>query len=536
MERTVGRRAPLVVSAALAATLGLGLGGFAGGASASEAGTSGDSTLAGVIGALAQAGSDAVAGGDAAGTDAAAGTPTGEVAETPGATAAEPVQATGTETAGAAAGAEEQAAPAELSDDPFAMQFSIDGNVFQLPCTVADLERAGFALSEEDAGNVLDDGYSAVVSLYYGDPDDIVSMVCTVFNTSGGVLTLEECMVDSVAFSNYLLEEHDIKTVGGIALGVSGQADIEALYGPAEDPFVDGDYVSIDYEKDGDFTTSVEFSLNGDVLENLTIDSDAEYQEWPQGTATAGSSDEAEAGTAQAGQEGSGEDIVDEDATDEDGATGTGGADVANEDGAAQSGSGLGGILANLAGGTDATGGEATEDGAADEALELSDDPFSFQVDFDGTVIQLPCPVSDLEALGFALDPEEADDILEDGYQTGTSLFYGDRDDYIYVTVTVCNVSGSAQELRDCTVSSLSFHRSNFEGHTAVLPGGIEMGVTTVDEALAVLGEPSFDWTSDDGTARSFDFNPSADDFYRTISLWFRDGVLDEISLTTVAE
>ena len=45
------------------------------------------------------------------------------------------------------------------------MQFEFDGSVIQLPCAVADLMDLGFALDEADAGDVLEDGYTASVTM-----------------------------------------------------------------------------------------------------------------------------------------------------------------------------------------------------------------------------------------------------------------------------------------------------------------------------------------------------------------------------------
>ncbi len=559
----MGHRAPFIVSAALAATLGLGLGvgGFAPSASADEAGTAGGSTLAGIIGALAQAGSDAAAGDGVAdatdGTAAAGGATDGNAASAgDGATTAAPDPA-GNDSPTSTGAASAQVFPAELSDDPFAMQFAFDGTVIQLPCTVADFAQAGFALAPDDAGDVLDDGYTVSTSLYYGDPDDYVSITCTVYNASGAALPLEECMVDSVYFSDFLLEGHTVEIGNGITLGASSQADVEAVYGPAVDPFVDGDYVSFDCEKDGDHRTYLEFTFSKDSLANLAIDTPAEYEGITYAPAAAGGEETAGDGTGAATDSGTktpADKTGDSGAQDEEPAGDTG------SDASAASGAGIGGILANLgtrgntgnaAGATDgeadgtgagstATDGASAADTAGTtapkaDAAQLSDDPFGFQVAIDGTVVQLPCPVSDLAALGFALEEDKAGDLLEDGYQTSATLFYGDPDDYVYVNATVCNVSGSAQTLENCTVSSLSFHGSNLEDHTVEIAGGLEIGVSTVDEALTVFGEPSFDWTSDDGTSRSFDFNPSEDNYWDTVSLWFRDGVLDEISLSTTA-
>lgn len=484
------RKAPLAVSAALVATLGLGIGGFATVSLAAETGSTG-SLLAGIAAQLEQeadaieeqAPSDAGTEGDGAGEagssqsgllsnlgTGAAGSSAEAAPE--GGTARDAAIAAGT----AAEPATEGTAPAELSDDPFAMQFQLDGTVFQLPCKLSDLEQAGFYLAEDEAGNMLEDGYSSNVTLYYGDPDDYEYVNCSIYNTSGTELPFEDCAVDMISFTEYSLEEHEVVFPGNIQMGVSSQADIEAVYGPAEDPFVDDDYVSFDYVRDDSSLTRVKFTVVGDELSDVTLRCDDSFA-W----------------------------------------------DVAPQQ-----------VKANEAASTGAANAPSLE--AAPAPAELSDDPFSFQALVDGTVVQLPCPVANFEQLGFTFGGDEASDVLEDGYQTTVSLYSGDPDEYIYVTATIYNASGSEQTFANCMVSSVSFHAGSIGSHTVQIAGGLALGSSTPDEALAVFGEPAFDWTSDDGTARSFDFNPTPDEYYKTVSLWFDDGVLTDITLSTVEE
>ncbi len=510
------RKAPLAVSAALVATLGLGIGGFATVSLAAETGSEGSSSGSLLAGIAAQLGAEAdaiedqalSAEGAAESTSTSGGLLSGmgisSSSDEAGATdkadttdesdAADEADAAGTKAsaggtardaaiAAGTAAAEDagEEAPLELSDNPFAMQFQLDGKVFQLPCKLSDLERAGFSLAKDEAGDVLEDGYSTTTTLYYGDPDDYVYITCSLYNASGTELPFEECAVDMVSLTAYGLEGHEVVLPGGISIGASSQADIEAVYGPAEDPFVDGDYVAFSYERDDSPLTHIDFTVVGDVLSDVTLRCDDDYT-W--------------------------------DAAAQKNAT-----DAAVSSGASSS---------------DAANAPALE--AAPAPSELSDDPFSFQALVDDTVVQLPCPVANFEELGFTFEGDEATDVLEDGYQTTVSLYSGDPDDYIYVTATIYNSSGSEQTFENCMVSSVSFHAGSIGDHTVQISGGLALGAATPDEALAVFGEPAFDWTSDDGTARSFDFNPTPDEYYKTVSLWFDDGVLTDITLSTVEE
>ncbi len=518
------RKAPLAVSAALVATLGLGIGGFAASSYATEIGAiaaaaSGQSASE-AEGSDAKASIDLGGLGSAAHGQAAADAEDGTSAEATadGATAGTTDEAAGTEeeaagsgllagilngaglgsgasddatdTLGDAASAEADAtdaAPTELSDDPFAMQFSFDDTVIQLPCKVSDLLDLGFAFDEDDEGDVLEDGYSITVSLFYGDPDDYAYITCGIYNISGSEQVLDDCMVESVSMYADNLEDHDIEIAGGIELGDSTRTDVEGVYGPCEDPFEDGDFAVLDYESPEDSLTYIEFDFSGDELSYLRLKTnDLGEPAAPSDSAAPTSEDGGSTGEA----------------------TGEGSGSLAER---------------------------STE--RVSPAIEtLSDDPYSFQASIDGTIVQLPCYVADLQAIGFMLEDEIAGDILEDGYQTGASMYYGDPGDYIYVTATIYNASGSELPLDQCKVSGLSFHADSFEGHTVELPGGITLGGTTPAEALVLLGEPAFAWQSDDGDATSYDFNPTPDDFWRTISLWFEGEELVDISLSTVEE
>ena len=491
---TMERRAPLVVSAALVASLGLGLTGLA--ASPALASEGGSTDLSGLLGRLAQtevatpvdpedtpdATADEEASADEAALEAStAGTEADGLAAIKSgllggdhASAAKSAPTASSSVADSSASSQ----PAKLSDDPYAMQFEFDGSVIQLPCAVADLMDLGFTLDEEDAGDVLEDGYTASVTMNFGDPDDYIYVICSIYNNSGSEKPFEECMIDDVYLMAGSLEGHTVVTPGGIMLGVSTREDVEAIYGPAEDPYEDGDYVALGYDKTGDYRDSMDFTIVDGVLYEIDIHSSGEYQVSQAAAAARDDADDAEA-----------------------------------------------------AGTTTATG---PVERVSPEIAELSSDPYSYQFSLDGVNFQLPCYVADLQAAGFMLEADEAGDILEDGYQTSTSMYYGDPDDYVYVTVTICNVSGSELPLSECMVCGLSFNERTLgeAGHTVEIPGGIVLGTSTEDEVMAALGEPVYAWESDDGTATSYDFQASPDDFYNSISLWFDEGVLTEISLS----
>lgn len=174
-------------------------------------------------------------------------------------------------------------------------------------------------------------------------------------------------------------------------------------------------------------------------------------------------------------------------------------------------------------------GGASSEDGSEDR--ELSTDPLSFQLAVEGIVVQLPCTVADLqESLRLALAESDAGLTLESGHETVVTLYRGDPADGVHVSMSAYNASGAELPIEACTLSSIIFSTNSFGGVEVELPGGLALGASTPDEALAAWGAPS-ECRRADGSDKSMvryrDEDPGNP--FRCIDLWFEDGILSEV-------
>lgn len=118
-----------------------------------------------------------------------------------------------------------------------------------------------------------------------------------------------------------------------------------------------------------------------------------------------------------------------------------------------------------------------------DELLtELSDDMDSFQVSFDGAVVQLPTTYSVMEQLGFIMDDKIHD--FGDGYSVE---MWKDK----FGICTFCNNYGNEEaDIKECAVTVIT--ASSYKGcdMEILLPKGIQLGVSTYDDIIAAYGEP----------------------------------------------
>ncbi len=161
-----------------------------------------------------------------------------------------------------------------LSSDPFAFQIAFDGTVMQAPGYVADFLALGFTMNPEDVGDVLDAHYSTSVTLNWGDPSDYHYINVSIYNPGENPLTFEQCMVDDVYVTDVMADVMTVTTPGGITLGTSTIADVQAVYGTQtsyEYHSDDGSFVTLEYEPAGDFANKMSFSFVNGVLDGVTV-------------------------------------------------------------------------------------------------------------------------------------------------------------------------------------------------------------------------------------------------------------------------
>lgn len=115
----------------------------------------------------------------------------------------------------------------------------------------------------------------------------------------------------------------------------------------------------------------------------------------------------------------------------------------------------------------------------------------SYTVQFNDSVISLPCTMQDLEALGFAMDTEETSVDYVINPEESELTFMEDSQGNSFM-VDMVNDTDSAKTIVECQVGGIYIDDYGISegGLTVIFPGGIQVGMKK-DEVLAVYGDTS---------------------------------------------
>lgn len=142
---------------------------------------------------------------------------------------------------------------------------------------------------------------------------------------------------------------------------------------------------------------------------------------------------------------------------------------------------------------------EVKEDVMSSEApTELTDNLLDFRVSVDGVIYQIPMWFSDFEALGWEFKEDPTTVLNMNEY--ATTLVW--EKDGVEVFTQLANFAMNPKPFNECVVVGLTFPESRMENcdWEILLPGGIQYGVSTMDEILAAYGTPDYEY---DGTYHS---------------------------------
>ena len=146
---------------------------------------------------------------------------------------------------------------------------------------------------------------------------------------------------------------------------------------------------------------------------------------------------------------------------------------------------------------------EAEPTGDLPTNTDLSDDLYSFSFSINGDVYILPFEFSELGELGWDSDRDDLDELTLNPNQhtLGTELQNGDH----LIRVAFVNTTENVLPLRESYVGSITIEeRHANSGIELILPGGITFG-STMDEIIAVHGEPSEARGTDSSTFLVYD-------------------------------
>lgn len=161
----------------------------------------------------------------------------------------------------------------------------------------------------------------------------------------------------------------------------------------------------------------------------------------------------------------------------------------------------------------------------------LSDDLYDFQVSIDGTVYQFPMWYSDFEALGWEYDGDNTKTLSSNQY-TGVEVW---KKDGFRIYTKLANLSMNAVPYSESMVAGIKFDKFDLKDcdWEILLPGGIQYGVSDVDDIKAAYGEPSRDYDGDLYYSMTYQL-----DFYREIelSVYKEENALLTIDLENIVE
>ena len=174
---------------------------------------------------------------------------------------------------------------------------------------------------------------------------------------------------------------------------------------------------------------------------------------------------------------------------------------------------------------------EPTTDTETESTSELSDDIYSFQIKINSDIYSFPMSFDDLISMGWECIDDDSAELAPNNYSPTERFKLGDLEAY----VTMVNLGINTEPISDCTVAGISIDSFQMADVTDVvigLPGGIQYGVSTLDDITAAYGTPSDTYEGDLYTKVSYE-----KDYYQDIELYVdsETGFLNEISLENMS-
>ena len=179
------------------------------------------------------------------------------------------------------------------------------------------------------------------------------------------------------------------------------------------------------------------------------------------------------------------------------------------------------------------TSGDDTEvtSESTDSASELSDDIYSFQMKINSDIYSFPMSYDDLISMGWEYVDDASTELAPNNYSPTERFKLGDLEAY----VTMVNLGINTEPISACTVAGISidsFQMGDVTDVTIELPGGIQYGVSTLDDITAAYGTPSDTYEGDLYTKVSYE-----KDYYQDVELYVdsETGFLNEIAIENMS-
>lgn len=148
----------------------------------------------------------------------------------------------------------------------------------------------------------------------------------------------------------------------------------------------------------------------------------------------------------------------------------------------------------------------------ANEAQALSDDIYSFQAEIDGEIYQFPMSFSEFTAKGWTYDGDAAQTLEPEQYTTAETF----KKDSSKLYATIFNLGMNTVPFSECQIGGFSVdsYMMKDSALSVKFPGGIEFGVSTLEDVKAAYGEPSRVYDGEMYTSLSYEY-----DMYQNVEI-----------------
>lgn len=170
---------------------------------------------------------------------------------------------------------------------------------------------------------------------------------------------------------------------------------------------------------------------------------------------------------------------------------------------------------------------EVSSETSGADSDTLSDDIYSFQLKLNSTVYSFPMSYDEFTSLGWEYQDDASTEMEPNNYSPSERFQLGDLEIY----ATVVNLGINTAPISECTIAGISidsYQTKDVSDLTIELPGGIQYGVSTLNDITAAYGTPSDSYEGDLYTKVTYE-----KDYYQDVDLYVdsETGLLNEIEI-----
>ena len=158
----------------------------------------------------------------------------------------------------------------------------------------------------------------------------------------------------------------------------------------------------------------------------------------------------------------------------------------------------------------------------------------SLEFAIDGTVYTWPVSYAQIKEAGYAVDSSIESEVLEANYYSFSEWAYNSDDKSAFM-VQFKNFTDTDKTVAECDVLGLIFYLDDYEKgdySSVTLCNGITVG-TTYEDVIAIMGEPTDEYVSDDSEFgyRTATYEVNDDIYASCVEFTFMDGVVDDLEI-----